>query len=210
MESLGNGTVVFASDGVKLTVDWGIPADQKVTPGVPWDTVATADPFADITALMNVIKTDRGVVVDRMLTSNTVIANLLQCVKLKKAIFGSSETDRVLTLAALNAFFASVGMPLVYSYDEQYKLLNADMTTTLTRYYPVKKATLYSSQMTLGETLYGPTAEAIRSIGVEESPGIWAEVFETKDPVNVWTYACAVAFPTFPASDDIGIFNALA
>jgi hypothetical protein len=87
------------------------------------------------------------------------------------------------------------------------RVLQADRTTLSERFFPEDSFTLFNTSETLGETLFGPTAEAIRGLGAEEAPGVFAEVYETKDPVNVWTYAVSVAFPTFPGADQIAIMK---
>jgi len=210
MESLATGAVVFASEGIKMTVDWGVPGGHKATPSIRWSEVATAIPLTDMQVLQATIRTDSGYTCDRAITSTSVINYLLQNTSIKQAIFGTGETSHILTLPALNGFLASVGLPTLFPYDEQYKEVAANGTISSKRYYNEKQYTMFSSAAQLGETLFGPTAEALRGVGAEEAPGVFAEVFETKDPVNVWTYAVATAFPTFPGADSIGIVNAVA
>jgi hypothetical protein len=210
MQSLAEGKVVFTSEGNKLTVDWGVPVGQVKVPSALWSDHTNADPVADILALQSTVKSASGAFCDRAITSNTIIGHILQCVKVKTQMFGTGETSRILTLDALNSFLTSLGLPTLFAYDELVKVLAADRTISNARYYPENRMTLIPGAENLGETLYGPTAEAIRGLAAEEAPGIFAEVYETKDPVNVWTYAVATAFPTFPGADQIGIMKPIA
>jgi len=209
MDALGTGKTTLSSNGVKVEIDWDVPDAQVDNANVMWGTTATSDPVKDFTDMRDVIKDAQGVTVDRAVTSTKAIALLLQSEKLRKQVFGADLSDRLLTLNQVNAFFAGIGLPTLYAYDEKYRIINRDGTFTATRYFPEKVCTLFSTETKLGDFLMGPTAEAVRSIGTQVKPGIWAEVYETKDPVNVWTYACATAFPTFPGCDQIGILTVL-
>jgi hypothetical protein len=209
MQSLAYGEVEFTGGGVKLAVDWGLDGSQIVekTSTEQWDDLDDSNPVADIQALQKVVLDATGVLPDAAITSNTVISYLLQNENIKKAMFGSTETSRILTIDALNNFFVSIGLPELYSYDERVKIVDPTdyKSVTTERYYPETRFTMFPRGEVLGETLYGPTAEGIRALALEEAPGIFAEVFETRDPVNVFTYAVATAFMTFPGVDEIGI-----
>lgn len=212
-QSLGKGSVTFVSENLKLPVDWGVPATQIMDTGDfgdLWSDHTNATPIADIQTMVDVLRTAGQSVPNSALTSSTIAAHVLQSVKVREAMFGSGETSRVLTLDALNQFLTSISLPKIFSYDEMVKVLQPDRTTVTERFFPEDSFTLFNDQDTLGNTLFGPTAESIRGIGVEEAPGVFAEVYETKDPVNVWTYATAVAFPTFPGADQIAIMHPIA
>jgi hypothetical protein len=209
MQSLAYSTVTFTGAGVKLSVDWGLAAEQEVTlTGTDrWSDHTNSNPVGDIQDLQKVILDATGILPDAEITSNTIISHLLQNENIKKAMFGSTETSRILTIDALNNFFVSIGLPELFSYDERVKTVSsADYKTVTTgRYYPETRFTMFPRGEVLGETLYGPTAEGIRALALEEAPGIFAQVFETIDPVNVFTYAVATAFITFPGVDFTGI-----
>jgi hypothetical protein len=208
MQSLGLGTVTFTSEGNKLSVDWGVPDDNQTDPK-NWDDVDAGKPLEDMQALQSVIKDATGALCDRAITTNKVVAALLANESIKKSMFGTSETSRILTLDALNQFLASLGLPVIYSYDESARTVGSDYALSApAKFYPAKRLTMFPSSEILGETLFGPTAEGIRGLGAEEAPGIFAEVFEKRDPVSVWTYAVASGFPTFPGADMIGIIEA--
>lgn len=206
MESLAYGTVTFTSEGVKLVVDWNLPGTHKDTPAIPWSTVATAIPTKNLMDMVAVLVADTGIRPNRAITSTTVISYLLQNADFKSAIFGAG-TNRVLTLDLLNQYLSSLQLPKFVAYDEVVRKVDANGDVVTERYYPVNKVTLLSSDEQLGETLMGPTAEGIVGLGNEVAPGIFAEVYATSDPVNIFTMATAVAFPTFPSADTVGILT---
>jgi hypothetical protein len=209
MESLANGTVTFISEGVKLVVDWNLPGAHKATPSIPWSTVATAVPTKNLMDMVAQLVADTGIRPNRAITSTTVISYLLQNADFKSAIFGAN-TARVLTLDLLNQYLASLQLPKFVAYDEVVKRVDSNGDVVTERYYPVNKVTLLNSDEHLGDTLVGPTAEGIVGLGTEEAPGVYAEVIATSDPVNIFTMATAVAFPTFPSADTIGILTVAA
>lgn len=205
MQALGTGKVVFNSEYTKLTVDFGVPAGNKKTPSTKWSTTASATPLTDLIAWSKVLTDAGNPKPDVLLTSGTVLAYLLLNVSIKEAIFGnaSGASSRLLTQEILNQFLRASGLPAVQTYDEVHRVIGADRTLTSVRAYPEKNATLFSSQTKLGDTLFGPTAEAISSIGVEKAPGIFVDISKHTDPVSHKIAGVAVAFPTFPAADQV-------
>ena len=206
-DSLAYGSVTFAGEGVKLKVDWNVPAGHKTTVAKSWSDT-TSDPVSDIMAAVQTIIDDTGVRVNRGLTSTLAITNLLRNEKLQSAIFGSANTARNLTSAIVNEYLVSLGLPALFAFDEVVRRVDPATQAVVTeRYFPQTQLTMFSSNETLGETLIGPTAEGIVGVGTEEAPGIWAEIMQTKDPVNIYTMATAVGFPTFPGSEAVAMLN---
>jgi len=206
MKSLANGSVVFTSEGMKLTVDWGVPANHKVVlAGVnKWSDTVNSNPVQDMLDLQAQIKMDGGVTPNEAITSTKVVGYLLQNQKIKLQILGDATSSRILSLTGLNLWLTSMGLPTIYAYDETSRIINPS-THALTeqRFFPEEKFVMFN-RTALGDTLVGPTSEAIVGAGYEAAPGVWAEVFETRDPVNVWTYAVATMFPTFPGAGNVG------
>lgn len=73
-ESLIIAMLIDGSDynrlGIKLSgVSWGMPANLKVTPAIPWTTAATATPVSDVWALRQVGRVQHGIDFNRMTLS---------------------------------------------------------------------------------------------------------------------------------------------
>jgi len=88
------------------------------------------------------------------------------------------------------------------------KTITANGTYTKHRYFPEDKFVMLPSE-TLGETVYGPTAEEIRlqrdpSVDVKTVGKIFACMYEEgKDPVSTWEKAVATALPALSCAEDI-------
>lgn len=201
MDVISTGTLILNENGLSATIDYGVPAANKVT-NVDW-TSASADPINDILTWCNQLDSVPG----RVITSKTILAKILKCANVTSALFGNNTT-RLATPGELNTYLASLGLPKIYTYDEKYRKLNADGTYTKYRYFPENKFVMLPGE-TLGETIYGPTAEEIRlqrdpSIDVRNVGKIFACMYEEgKDPVSTWEKASATALPTLNCAEDI-------
>jgi hypothetical protein len=209
MQALGTGSVVFNSEYNKLTVSFGVPGNHILTPSTKWSTTTTSTPITDLMAWSKVL-TDAGYPKpDTFLTSGTVMAFLLLNKEIKDAVFSLAGGSGILTAPTLNNFLRSLDLPRIATYDEVHRVIGADRTLSTVRAFPEKNGTLFSSKVQLGNTLFGPTAEAISSVGVERAPGVYADITKHTDPVSHKISAVATAFPTFPGADAIIIGSAV-
>ena len=201
MEVLAKGKVTLNENGLDATIDFGVPAEHKAA-NVNWDS-EDSDPIEDIVTWYNKM----GVKPKRALTSNTVLSKLLKHPKVIQRLFGANAT-RIATTAELNNYLVSLQLPQITIYDEVYKKVAADGKYETKRYFPEESFAMFPAG-TLGETVYGPTAEEVRLL---RDPAIDSEMIgkilimmyeEGKDPVATWEKAVATALPTFPYSDEI-------
>lgn len=201
MEVLAKGKVTLNENGLDATIDFGVPAEHKAA-NVNWDS-EDSDPIEDIMTWYNKM----GVKPKRALTSNTVLSKLLKHPKVIQRLFGANAT-RIATTAELNNYLVSLQLPQITIYDEVYKKVAADGKYETKRYFPEESFAMFPAG-TLGETVYGPTAEEVRLL---RDPAIDSEMIgkilimmyeEGKDPVATWEKAVATALPTFPYSDEI-------
>ncbi|MBQ8299881.1 MAG: major capsid protein [Clostridia bacterium] len=201
MEVLAKGKLTLNENGLDATIDFGVPAEHKAA-GVNWDS-ADSDPIEDIMTWYNKM----GVKPKRALTSNTVLSKLLKHPKVIQRLFGANAT-RIATTAELNNYLVSLQLPQITTYDEVYKKVAADGKYETKRYFPEESFAMFPAG-TLGETVYGPTAEEVRllrdpAIDSEKIGKILIMMYEEgKDPVATWEKAVATALPTFPYSDEI-------
>ncbi len=100
------------------------------------------------------------------------------------------------------------GYPVIRTYDEKYKVQEANGKYTTKKYFPENKFAMFNDDL-LGETLYGPTAEETRltrdpAVDTTLVSNVLASVYdETRDPVGTWTKAVATALPSFAAADEV-------
>ncbi|MDF2722107.1 MAG: head protein [Paenibacillus sp.] len=204
MEAVANGTVTLAENNLSATIDYGVPTDHKeVLSGTDLWTDPASDPIGQIMDWYNTLGTKPR----RALTSNTVLGALLKHPKVAGALFGQN-TSRIASRAELNAYLQQLELPTIATSDEVYRKQNVNGTYTQIRYFPQNKFVLLP-EGTLGETIYGPTAEEIRlmrdpSIQTQMVGKVLAMVYEENlDPVSTWTKAVATALPSFPAADEV-------
>ncbi|MDZ5711654.1 major capsid protein [Jeotgalibacillus haloalkalitolerans] len=204
MEALSSGTVTLEENGLSAVINYGVPAENKeALAGTSAWTDESSDPIADLERWASVLNGSAT----RALTSKTVLNALLRHPKVVAAIFGSGS-GRIPTRADFNAFLVQQELPQVAVYDHVFRKQAANGTYTQHRYFPNNKFVMFG-EGTMGETIYGPTAEEIRlvrdpSIDVNMVGNVLAMVYEENvDPVSTWTKAVATALPSFPAADEV-------
>lgn len=201
MDVIANGVITLDENGLSASIDYGVPTENKVT-NVDWSS-ATANPINDMIAWANRLDQTPG----RVITSNTILAKILSNKNVTNALFGK-DTTRLASVGELNTYLESLGLPKIYTYDKKYRKLEANGTYTKHRYFPEDKFVMLPSE-TLGETVYGPTAEEIRlqrdpSVDVRTVGKIFACMYEEgKDPVSTWEKAVATALPALSCAEDI-------
>lgn len=213
LEAICTGKLTLAENGVLMVVDYGVPDDHKdtLTTTDLWSANETATPITDIQGWVDQIVTDTGVKPTRALTSNTVIANLLKVDQVREMIYGTEGTTRAISLSMVNALLASMDLPTIASYDAKTRTEAANGTLTTRRFFDEDKFVLLPPDP-VGETLFGPTAEALMSeagLTVTETAGLYAQVYGTQDPPSIWTKVAATAIPTMPMADTIFIADVI-
>lgn len=204
MEVLAKGTVTLAENGLNAVIDYQVPSENKeaLTGTDAW-TDPSSNPIEDIIRWAS----SMSITPSRILTSNTIVGTLLTHPLVKSAIFGTNS-GRTVTMGDLNNFLTGAQLPRIATYDAQFRKQAANGTYTKHRYFPNNAFVLFG-EGTLGETLFGPTAEEIRltrdpSIETNKIGNVLAMVYEENvDPVSTWTKAVATAVPSFPAADEV-------
>lgn len=204
MEVLAAGQVTVKENGLNFTLDYHVPTEHKeaLTGTNVW-TNENSDPLADIERWIDALDTKPT----RALTSRKIYRALATHPKIIAAIFGK-DSGRVVSQADLDAFMETHGYPVIRTYDEKYKVQEANGTYTTKKYFPENKFAMFNDDL-LGETLYGPTAEETRltrdpAVDTSLVGNVLASVYdETRDPVGTWTKAVATALPSFAAADEV-------
>lgn len=208
MEALTTGKISVNENGIKTSIDFGIPTTHKVLTGIDWSVTETATPIEDISAWVDKIVDDTGVRPTRALTSNKVLSLLLKNASIRKAVFGVNS-DRMLTKTELNTFLASQELPVIATYDKVYREQGKDGKYSTKRYFNEDMFVLLPPYE-LGETVYGVTAEEIRlsqkqDLDFEDFGNIIAYIKDTDDPVATWTFAVTRANISLPCANEIFI-----
>ncbi len=209
-EAICTGRIMLNEDGIIQQVDFGFNAATQsvVLAGAAlWSAFATATPITDIQNWVDSVVNRGCPRPERAVTSNQVVANLLQCAQVGAMVYGTLGAGQAVTIDQVNGLLARMNLPRIATYDDQYRVQVEAGTYTTLRYLPANLFILLPGQK-LGDQLYAPTVEALRKVrqGVINSGDakrIYCEVWEENEPPAHWTKAAALSFPTFPMVDSI-------
>jgi hypothetical protein len=192
-QAMGEGILTYNKDGILLTVDFNIPADNKKTAGVKWDA-ANPTILADYEGWVRAYIDLNGVTPSVFMTSTTVINTVLDDATVRKQVTGL--TDKLITLDELNTFLRGRQMPPMEAFDGQvtYRDLNNGNRTTA-RLLNSKKGVFLRDGGEIGQQLIGPTIEN------NMNPGIFAETIDLKLPTRSVINVVASSFPKISTPD---------
>jgi hypothetical protein len=206
MEAISSGKIKIEENGIKVTIDYKVPsANQK---SFNWSNATTSKPLEDLEILATVVEDTSGSRPTRALTSRKIAKAICANESVRKAINGVNS-DKIITLAQLNELLVQCDLPQILTYEGKYKVEGAKGFTT-TRYFPENIISMFGDS-TLGETIYGLTAEEVKLIGdgkMEEASmvgNIFVGTYTSIDPVGEITKAAATALPSFPHGEELGI-----
>lgn len=206
MEALSTGKIKIEENGVKVTIDYGVPTGNKKS--FNWSNTDTATPLDDLETLASAVESESGVRPTRALTSRKMLNYLKKNLSVREAVHGVNSA-KIVTTEELNQLLTDLELPTILTYEEKYKVETAKGYTTK-RYFPENVISMFSGD-TLGETIYGLTAEEVKLIGdgkMEEASmigNIFVGTYTSLDPVGEFTKAATTALPSFPHADELGI-----
>lgn len=206
MDAVANGQIVLAENGVVMTVDYGVPAGHKETlSGTSlWSDSVNSTPIEDMQRWAETVVADTGIRPPRALTSSQVVSNLIKSAQVRKMIYGDNGGSRAISVNQLNELLSTLDLPLIATYDLQVRTQAENGTYSTIRFFPQNKFVMLPPDK-LGETLAGPTAEALLDTEVDsrEVAGVYAIVTQESEPPMIWTKASATMIPTFPSADAV-------
>ena len=203
MEALQTGKVTIAENGVKIQMDYGVPAGNKVTAN--WKE-PTADILGDIQKWVD-IGAENGHALTKGVTSTKILRLMQKNEAIQKAIHGSTGVGVFTSAAQLNALLSDMFGGLTLTVDDQRYVTYEDSQKTgkkkTSRFFAENAMSLFEpgNSGALGAGLWGVTPE-------EEEAGPYTEKsakqfitltrWATPDPVAVWTKASGVFIPVIP------------
>lgn len=205
MEAISTGKIKIEENGVKVTLDYKVPAANKKS--FDWTNLATSKPLDDLTALADAVE-ETSTRPSRALTSRKIARAICNSDSVRAAIHGVNS-DKTVTLAQLNELLVQSDLPQIVTYEGKYKVEGAKGYTTK-RYFPENIISMFGDG-TLGETIYGLTAEEVKLIGdgkMDEASmvgNIFVGTYTSEDPVGEFTKAAATVLPSFPHGEELGI-----
>lgn len=209
-EALTTGKLTFDENGYQGTLDYKLPSAHTSTPSTKWST-ASAKPMDDIRAWQDVVEASTGTRPTRALTSRKVANTLQNNASIRSAIYGANS-DRLVSFAVLNSFFAEQGLPQLQVVEGKYRkrvLKNGKYVNETIRYVPEDTFVLLPDGI-LGHRVFGPTPEELvlrqtNEVNDAKIGNIVVDTYVTDDPVARWVRASAMGLPSFPAADKVYI-----
>lgn len=206
MELLSTGKIAINENNIKVTLDYKVPAGNQKS--FNWKDTSTAKPLDDLETLAGAVE-DESSRPTRALTSKKVAGKICACDSVRKAIYGVNS-DKIVTLPVLNELLLQLNLPQIVTYEGKYKK-EGKKGFDKVRYFPENKIAMFGDG-TLGETIYGLTAEELKLIGdgkMEETSMVENKIFvgtyTSIDPVGEFTKAAATALPSLPHGEELGI-----
>jgi len=196
---INDGKVTIVENGLTLEADFGRPASMSVVTANVWTNPTLGKPITDLLTWVEAYVNENGIAPDHILMPKTRVSSLVLSEEVRAYAAGTGGTPARVNRATLDEILTSEGLPPIRLYDGQFRV-----NKTRVRVLPVDKIYLMPPVgEELGNTWYGPTAEAIKLQGKgllpgSEGPGIVAVVTETDSPVQTFTLATAVALPMMP------------
>ena len=203
-DALVNGSVTLNENGVIATVSFGRTGGHTVTAGTLWSTVASATPLADLLSWQATYVATNGVPPGAIVISTTTLGYLLRNAEVRALAASTAGTPSIVSRASLDAVMSAYGLPPLHVYDAQVKVSGSAtrvVAANKTLLLPAPAASPQDTQ--LGATLFGTTAESLSPDYnlTGDEPGLAAGVYESFDPVALWTKAAAISLPVLANPD---------
>ncbi len=184
-----------------IEADFGVPSGNLVTAATPWSDHDDASPLTNFKAWIDYYVDLNGEKPGKVMTSNTVINNLLLSAEIR-ALFNRGVTltggPNLLTQDMLNQVLQAYGIPPIFEYNTK---INVDDSNV--RVIPEDRVLMLPANPSdLGYTAWGITAESLAlatgqnpGLAFEDLPGLVGVVMKEGDPVITWTKVAAVGMP---------------
>lgn len=189
MEAITKGVFTYNKNGVKINVDYGIPAANKValTGANTWNT-AGADVIGNLLEWVATYEAANGKQPDVILMSREVQALLLKNSVIVAEAGRSINSGRV-SVEELNSVLGGYGLPPVQVVANR-KVTVKDIYTGLDEvieFMPVNRVVFASAGV--GNFVYGPTVEN------DYQPGIDLRAYDKFEPIESVIRVAAAGFP---------------
>lgn len=199
-------------NGLTLEADYGLDPSHSVAAAVVWSNHATAEVLSELRSWADTYTDDAGEPPGFIVTSRTVVSNMLQSNEIRQLVSSLAGTPSIVTRAQLNAVLEAHGLPAIVEYDARI-----DVDGAATR--PIANDLLVflpSDPASLGSTVWGITAEGLElaggsnpSIEFEDAPGLVGVVQTEGDPLKVMTKVTGVGMPVIADPNKLFVADVL-
>lgn len=206
MELLQSGKITINENNVKLTIDYNVAKENKVT--YTWGS-AEVDVLADIQAMIDLAKA-KGKNITKAVTSTKIVAQLRKNKYIQTAIYGANNVGTFISLAQVNTLMMEMFGFTIEVNDELYAYETAKGEKTTKRYFDENKFVLLATlpNGSMGTGLWGVTPEELKMSPWSAKSAkqfITLTQWETPDPVATWSKASGVFVPVLPSKNSLVI-----
>lgn len=203
-ELMATGKVTIKENGLDLTIDYGVPADN-----LAYTIDTDEDVFGQIQSIFDAANAN-GVTITGMMTSKRMLTLLRKSASVQIAINGTAAAGATVKRSAFDDYMeAEFGVTTIITNDQTYgasAVVGADGRPTITtkRYYPDNKITFFATNPAgkMGVGLWGDAPEVdLAKLGdsvtteASVSPFVYVTQYKTDDPAEIWTKASALFVP---------------
>lgn len=182
-QAIYKGALNYAENDVKISVDYGIPAENKMVATTAWSNQA-ASVLTDIQAVVARFKAaNNGKVPAEIHISGTVKADLMKSTAIIRQVYGDESSQRLVTDDQLNSVLTSLSLPRLVVQD-----MEIDNGSGNERLLPVRRIVALPSEK-IGQTYIGPTVEKNFDAGIYVLPIV------EKKPPRQEVYVGETVFP---------------
>jgi len=190
MEALTKGAFNYKKHGVEVSVDFGIPAENKkvLTSGNDWDT-AGRDVIGDLLTWVSEYEDANGESPSVILMSREVQAKLLKNTVIVNEAAGSGSGRTRVSVEELNSVLGGYGLPAVQVVTNRKVTVKnvANGQDEVIEFFPVNRIVMLSEG--IGNFLFGPTVEN------DFQPGIVLTAEDLRSPIRSVIESVAAGFP---------------
>lgn len=203
-EAISTGFLTIAENNLFLDqIDYGIPAAHRIAAAASW-AVASTDIVSDILAWEAQYRDTTGFAPGVTLTTTPVRNNMLRNEGFRNLAASGVVPTRI-TPRQLDDVFSDLQLPPIQLYDRK-----ATGVDNVERRIIAQDRFIFlpPGEERLGNTQFGVTREAARLAGARvidtaEAAGAVAVVYDSEDPVTIWTKVAAIALPVIDAPEGI-------
>lgn len=204
-ELLATGQITIKENDLDLTVDYGVPGDQKSLT-LNFGAGASAPIPDQIQAIIDAAL-EKGVILSGIYTSRAVISKLRANADIQKAVNGNIGAGALVRRGDLESYLSEeFGINTVVENDLTYgasaTIVSGRPSVTTARYFPKNKATFFATNPggKIGIGLWGdsPEADAAQLLDVApsgQSPYVYITQWAENDPAVLWTKASSLFMP---------------
>lgn len=210
LQALSEPTLAYADNGVLFEVDYGIGKQWNLNTDSElstwWSDLVNSDPIADLGVFRDYAIDTWGVPPRAIVMSRQAASYILANEKARALVRGTGTpvATAILSDEEFSRITQLYNLPAIVTYDVQVEDEAHDGTISTVRTMAADRAFLVPASP-IGETLWGPTAEAISDlVGTtlsELAPGVIAKTYGQEDPPAEFVKAAGVALPSLPSAE---------